>query len=106
MSFATDAIRLTEDQIRGLSETLPLWRVSEDHLTITRDLKFRDFMSAFDFMTEVAAVAEVVDHHPDWSNSYNKVTIRLTTHSLGGLSDRDVRLAEAADMAAVTHKGQ
>lgn len=106
MSFATDPIRLTDDQIRGLSDTLPLWQVSEDHLTIVRELKFRDFMSAFDFMTEVAAVAEVVDHHPDWSNSYNRVNISLTTHSLGGLSDRDVRLAEAADVAAVNHKGR
>lgn len=103
---AAQPVRLSETQIRGLTDTLPLWQVSDDRLTLMRNLKFRDFMSAFDFMTEVAAVAEVMDHHPDWANSYNQVRISLTTHSSGGLTDRDVRLAEAIDAAAINHRGR
>ncbi|MFT4091547.1 MAG: 4a-hydroxytetrahydrobiopterin dehydratase [Asticcacaulis sp.] len=97
--------RLSADEIAALGGRLPLWRVSADALALERDFKFPDFMSAFDFMTEVAASAEVMDHHPDWSNSYDKVSIRLTTHSAGGLTDKDVQLAEAADRAALPHQG-
>ncbi len=60
---------------------------------ITKQYKFDDFESAFRFMTRVADEAEKLDHHPDWCNSYNRVSIDLTTHSAGGLTELDFRLA-------------
>lgn len=59
-----------------------------------RELTFDDFASAFAFMTRVARLAEEADHHPDWSNSWNRVTIDLTSHDSGGITQRDLRLAE------------
>lgn len=64
---------------------------------ISRDFKFRDFSEAFAFMTRVALAAHAADHHPEWSNVYNKVTIALSTHSAGGLTEKDVALAETID---------
>jgi 4a-hydroxytetrahydrobiopterin dehydratase len=63
--------------------------------TLHRELEFADFSEAFGFMTRVALLAESRNHHPDWSNSWNTVTIDLTTHDAGGLTDNDVDLAEA-----------
>lgn len=65
--------------------------------SISRDFKFRDFSEAFGFMTRVALAAQKADHHPDWSNSYNKVSITLVTHSAGGLTGNDISLAAAID---------
>lgn len=64
---------------------------------ISRQFKFKDFSEAFGFMTRVALAAEKADHHPDWSNSYNRVAITLSTHSAGGLTRNDVGLAGAID---------
>jgi 4a-hydroxytetrahydrobiopterin dehydratase len=64
---------------------------------LTRDFKFKDFSEAFAFMTRVALLAQAANHHPEWSNVYNKVTICLTTHDAGGMTARDVALAEAID---------
>jgi 4a-hydroxytetrahydrobiopterin dehydratase len=64
---------------------------------ISHDYKFKDFSEAFGFMTRVALAAQQADHHPDWSNSYNKVSITLSTHSAGGLTGKDVALAAAID---------
>jgi 4a-hydroxytetrahydrobiopterin dehydratase len=69
------------------------WEVIDGKLH--RELVFADFAEAFAFMTRVAAAAERADHHPDWSNSWNTVTIDLTSHDVGGLTARDVVLAEA-----------
>ena len=63
---------------------------------------FDDFVQAFAFMTRVALVAEKHDHHPEWSNVYNRVTIVLTTHDSGGLTAKDIALAQAADAAYAT----
>ena len=68
---------------------------TQDGDTLHRELEFADFSEAFGFMTRVALVAESRNHHPDWSNSWNKVSIDLTTHDAGGLTDNDVGLAEA-----------
>ncbi len=67
---------------------------------IARSYKFADFSAAFAFMTRVALMAEKLDHHPEWFNVYNKVDIVLTTHSAGGLSMLDVKLAQFCDAAA------
>ncbi|KIT15430.1 4a-hydroxytetrahydrobiopterin dehydratase [Jannaschia aquimarina] len=64
---------------------------------LEREFKFRDFSEAWAFMSRVALLAEAQDHHPEWSNVYNCVSIRLTTHDAGGLTDKDRKLAEAID---------
>jgi 4a-hydroxytetrahydrobiopterin dehydratase len=69
----------------------PGWSVRDGRLH--RNLSFADFAAAFAFMTRVAAHAEELDHHPNWSNVYNRVTIDLWTHDVGGLTHRDVSLA-------------
>lgn len=71
------------------------WRQEDGCLR--RDLVFADFATAFAFMTRVAAEAERLDHHPDWSNSWNKVSISLVSHDVGRVTERDHRLAEAID---------
>ena len=78
-----------------LAETLPGWRLLPDRDAIARDFKFKDFSAAWGFMARVALLAERHDHHPEWSNVYNRVAITLTTHDAGGLSERDVALARA-----------
>jgi len=67
---------------------------------IQRSFKFADFNEAWGFMTRVALAAEKADHHPEWSNVYNKVEILLSTHDAGGVSDKDVALAKFIDQLA------
>ena len=83
---------LSPEAIEALSQTLPEWRVVNGELE--RRWSFIDFVSAWGFMSQVALVAQAMDHHPNWSNVYGSVTIRLSTHDLGGLSDLDVTLAQ------------
>ncbi|MEY3680985.1 MAG: hypothetical protein RL547_1598 [Actinomycetota bacterium] len=64
---------------------------------LRREFRFADFTAAFAFMTRVAAVADEQDHHPDWSNSWNRVVIELRSHDVGAITDRDRRLAAAID---------
>ncbi len=78
-----------------LAQDLPAWRLEGEALA--REWNFRDFSAAWGFMSRVALLAEAQDHHPEWSNVYGRVAIRLTTHDAGGLSARDVRLARAID---------
>ena len=61
---------------------LPYWQVSTNHQELERIFIFKDFKAAFQFMTLCANFAEEIDHHPDWSNSWNKVSVRLSTHSM------------------------
>ncbi len=76
---------------------LPDWDVDEARDAITRTFTFDDFSQAFAFMTQVALLAEKADHHPEWSNVYNRVDILLTTHDAGGLSERDIDMAQKID---------
>jgi 4a-hydroxytetrahydrobiopterin dehydratase len=89
--------QLTEAERDEALAALPAWRLREDGLAIERELKFADFNEAFGFMTRVALLADKHDHHPEWSNVYNRVAITLTTHDAGGLSARDVKMARAID---------
>jgi 4a-hydroxytetrahydrobiopterin dehydratase len=84
-----------ETEIRENLVHLIDWRIEKN--TIRKDFKFHDFVSAFAFMTQVALHAEKLDHHPDWTNVYNKVSITLHTHDAGGLTDLDFRLARLID---------
>ena len=79
---------------------LPGWTHDPAAQAIRRDFRFGTFAEAFGFMARVALLAEKADHHPDWSNSYNKVAITLSTHSAGGITEKDVALAAAIDAAA------
>ena len=89
-----------------LLATVPLWRRSADRGgLISRDFVFADFAQAFGFMTQVALVAERRNHHPEWSNVYNRVSITLTTHDAGGLSMNDIKLAQAIDKACTAIQG-
>ena len=72
------------------------WREGGDD-AIVRSLKFADFNAAFGFMTRVALWADKADHHPEWSNVYNRVEVRLTTHDAGGVTDKDLALARFID---------
>lgn len=76
------------------------WTFDAERGAISRRFKFRDFSEAFGFMTRVAIAAEKANHHPDWSNSWNRVDIALTTHDAGGLTRRDVDLAKVIDSLA------
>jgi 4a-hydroxytetrahydrobiopterin dehydratase len=73
------------------------WIYDAANDAISHDFKFKTFSEAFSFMTRVALAAEKMDHHPEWSNVYNKVRITLTTHSAGGLTEKDMKLAEKID---------
>lgn len=87
--------KLAEDARAALADSLPLWTLDGEHLK--RSFRFDDFNQAFAFMTQVAMLAEKADHHPEWSNVWNKVEIALTTHEAKGLSRRDIDLANAID---------
>jgi len=76
------------------------WTEAEGRDAIRKAFRFADFNAAFGFMTRVALMAERLDHHPEWSNVYNRVDITLSTHDAGGLTERDVRLAAFIDRAA------
>jgi 4a-hydroxytetrahydrobiopterin dehydratase len=87
--------QMTEAERDQALAQLPDWTLREDGLAITRAFKFRTFSEAFAFMTRVALIAEKQDHHPEWSNVYNRVSITLTTHDASGLSERDIKMARA-----------
>jgi 4a-hydroxytetrahydrobiopterin dehydratase len=87
--------RLTDQERDTALAELPDWSLRLDGLAIERSFKFANFSEAFGFMTRVALLAEQADHHPEWSNVYDRVEIALTTHDAGGLSARDVAMARA-----------
>ncbi|WP_421725939.1 4a-hydroxytetrahydrobiopterin dehydratase [Bauldia sp.] len=89
--------RLTDEQRAKALADLNDWSLVADRDAIVRSIKFANFVEAFGFMTRVAILAEKADHHPEWSNVYNRVEITLTTHDAGGLSQRDIDLAKAVD---------
>lgn len=89
--------KLTASERAAAETTLQKWKFLENRDAISRDFAFKDFNEAFAFMTRVALLAERADHHPEWRNVWNKVEITLSTHDAGGLSKRDIALAEAID---------
>lgn len=93
--------KLDAPDLQTLAAALPQWRHDAARGgTITRTFVFRDFVQAFGFMTQLALEAEKRNHHPEWSNVYNRVEIVLSTHDAGGLSEKDIALAKVIDAAA------
>lgn len=88
--------RLSASRLAELAVALPRW--TRDGDCLKRSFRFADFSAAFAFMTRVALLAEQHAHHPDWSNSWNRVEIALSSHDVGGLTERDVALARAIDL--------
>ena len=91
------AQKLDDDARTALLARFPDWTHEPARDAIIRRFTFDDFAQAFGFMTSVAIIAEKMDHHPEWSNVYNRVDILLTTHDADGLSERDAKLAEAIE---------
>lgn len=87
--------RLLDAEVAERMRTLHAWTLVDGKLH--RELTFESFVDAFAFMTRVALIAERMNHHPDWSNVYNRVVIDLNTHDVSGLSERDFELARAID---------
>ncbi|MBM3512508.1 MAG: 4a-hydroxytetrahydrobiopterin dehydratase [Alphaproteobacteria bacterium] len=79
---------------------LSAWQEVPGRNAITRSFKFADFNAAFAFMTKVALMAEKMDHHPEWFNVYNRVDVTLATHDCGGVSERDIKMAQFMDSIA------
>jgi 4a-hydroxytetrahydrobiopterin dehydratase len=90
------ATKLTDADRAAALAGLPGWTYDSSG-SIARSFTFKTFSDAFAFMTRVALAAEKAGHHPDWSNSYNKVEITLSTHDAGGLTEKDIALAKAID---------
>lgn len=91
---------LTNDALAEVLADLDGWSLVEDGTAIEAEFSFKGFNAAFGFMTRVALAAERQNHHPEWSNVYNRVTIRWTTHSEGGVTELDVKLARACSRFA------
>lgn len=89
--------KLDDAQRSALLARFPEWTHEPVRDAITRQFRFADFAQAFGFMASVAIIAEKMDHHPEWSNVYNRVDVLLTTHDADGLSERDAKLAEAIE---------
>jgi 4a-hydroxytetrahydrobiopterin dehydratase len=94
------ATLIARDELDLRLAELDGWTLSAGGIALEKTYSFKGFNSAFGFMTRVAMAAERANHHPEWSNIYNRVTIRWTTHSLGGVSDLDLKLAASCDRFA------
>ena len=84
----------------AMTARLPQWRMADGRDAIQRTFKFKDFSEAFGFMARAALVAEKMDHHPEWTNVWNRVEVTLSTHDAGGLTELDVKLAETMNALA------
>lgn len=94
------ATKLTENERNAALGRLSQWHTVDDRDAIARRFTFSDFNAAFGFMTRVALIAEKMNHHPEWANVWSRVDVTLSTHDAGGLTERDIKLAEAMDRIA------
>ena len=89
--------KLSADEVAALAQRLPQWCLHDDGSALTRHFAFDDFAQAFAFMSHMALHSERLNHHPDWSNVYNRVVVTLSTHDAQGLTPLDAAWADAAD---------
>jgi 4a-hydroxytetrahydrobiopterin dehydratase len=94
------AQKLDAEARKTILTRLPGWRLVDGRDAISRTFTFKDFNAAFGFMTRTALAAERLDHHPEWSNAWNRVEVTLSSHDAGGLTERDLKLAEIMDRIA------
>ena len=87
--------KLSRNELDETVRTLSGWELKDGKLQKT--FKFSNFIEAFGFMTRIALEAEKINHHPEWSNVYNTVTVKLSTHDTGGITDYDIKLANIID---------
>lgn len=92
-------LKLTDQKIKKLLPTVPLWKLQRGKLQ--RVFIFKNFIQAFSFMTAAALAAEKMNHHPTWTNVWNKVTVILSTHDVDGLTELDFKLARLMDLTAL-----
>lgn len=92
-------MKLTSETIIDRVQNLNNWSLNND--AISKDYTFKNFIEAMQFINKVATIAEDLNHHPEWSNVYNKVSISLTTHDVGGISENDFQLAKAIDALTI-----
>lgn len=88
----------TDAQIEASLESLPGW--SQEGEAIVKSFEFDDFRAALDFMNRAAGPIDEMDHHPEWTNVYNRVDVKLSSHDVGGVTDRDTQLATVLDRLA------
>lgn len=86
---------LSNEAVEEALKNLAGWSYDQKNKAITKSFKFKDFKEAFAFMTRVALMAEQDDHHPEWFNVYNRIDVKMTTHDVNGVSEKDIRLATA-----------
>ena len=91
---------LDDQSVANALKELDGWAISEDGKAITRRFVFKNFNEAFGFMSRAAMAAEKLDHHPEWSNVYKTVDVRLTTHDAGGITDLDIKFARSMNAYA------
>jgi 4a-hydroxytetrahydrobiopterin dehydratase len=102
---ASMAEKLTGNARKSALDKLHGWSEVKNRDAITRQFTFSDFNEAFGFMARAALVAEKLDHHPEWFNVFNKVEVTLATHDAGGVTERDIKLAQAMDRLAKAPEG-
>lgn len=91
------AQKLSGDELQKACNDWPEWQLSKDGKGMEREFQFSGFNAAFGFMSRVALASERANHHPEWSNVYNRVSIRWTTHSVDGVSDLDLKLMKKCE---------
>ena len=94
------AKKLESKERNKILKTLKDWKKTRGREAIEKNYIFKDFTSAFSWMTRIALIAEKMDHHPEWFNVYNKVNVTLSTHDAGGITELDIKLAKEMDKTA------
>jgi 4a-hydroxytetrahydrobiopterin dehydratase len=94
------AEKLTDAARKAALAKLDGWAQVQGREAISKKFSFRDFNEAFGFMARAALIAEKLDHHPEWFNVYNRVEVTLATHDAGGVTERDIKLAQEMDRLA------
>jgi len=89
--------KLSGSELEDTVKNLPGWELKDGKLQ--KSFKFSNFVEAFGFMTKIALEAEKINHHPEWSNVYNNVAVKLSTHDTDGITDYDIKLAKIIDSA-------